>query len=829
MTFTPVSTAAVDDGRELRERASDLEACLKRVECLWEGGGGFRIIALRGEAGIGKTSFLQRLEETALDQLPGLRIGQGAARATSTATGPFHPFRRILEDLARGAQRDRKLRDVIVAMARNYPEYLAAIPMVGSILKAAGMTERELRYGRRADADGLPRDVSQLYASLFQAIAQDDPLLLLLDDMHLSDESSVSLLAQLTDILAGSRVLAVVAYRSDDLEYRGGTHPLGITLDRLSRRVIGNLKLERLSRDGVRAVFADIKGQPPSSELLDWLIEKSEGVPYFIEEYVALLDDVDEWRTTASGLGVSPERLSRLHDIPAGIRGVLSERLRLVGSEAPEQRVLEAACVIGGAFDVEATAAVSGETLVATENALRLVCQKYGLVHADGTGVGYVFFHNLTRDFVERQLRDRNQPRYRSLHRRAAEHLVEKADDLEPAARYSLIASHYAAACLHHEAARWSLVAAKAAEELGGLAEAVARAGDAETHSRAAQNAEGRIDALAMIGRCTAELRRFRESRDALEAALELMAKADVDRRSRALIELELAKVLRMENHWEGAREALARAAGLVDQSDEETRARIGLLTGEVDLCAIPSRLDSALEALEAGAALNSSPRTAASVHGHRALALLAMGDRSGAERALASGARQAEKAHSPGARYESALFHAHLHLAVLECDEALDAVERMRLIAAEAGIGDTDVHRYAGRAHALGSDWDAAARHYRAFVRADLLLAVDHTDARDWVLTHVEEQVAELRDLHGPQAAVSFVEALSRAVTAEAEDFELLLPGLGRWISDLVAITEADGMRVALRLHEPSPAATAAFRFYMPEPWLRLRSAVRL
>lgn len=140
---------------------------------------------------------------------------------------------------------------------------------------------------------------------------------------------------------------------------------------------------------------------------------------------------------------------------------------------------------------------------------------------------------------------------------------------------------------------------------------------------------------------------------------------------------------------------------------------------------------------------------------GYRARVLLATVDREGAERVLASAVRHADEAHSPGAWYENALFSALLHLAALECDEVLNAVERMRRIATDAGIGDINIHRYAGRAYALSCDWNAAARHYRTFVRDDLLLGLDEPGARDWVLTHVEEWVTELRDVHGPQAAV--------------------------------------------------------------------------
>ena len=144
--------------------------------------------------------------------------------------------------------------------------------------------------------------------------AQNQPLMLVLDDLHWADNSSLSLLEYLARELGESRLLLVGCYRDTDLSRQ---HPLAETLAQLSREpVFRRQTLRGLGQDELGQFIEATTSLQLSQEVTGTLYAHTEGNPFFMAEVISLLSESGE-RT--SGRLESPEGLR----IPEGVREVI--------------------------------------------------------------------------------------------------------------------------------------------------------------------------------------------------------------------------------------------------------------------------------------------------------------------------------------------------------------------------------------------------------------------------------------------------------------------------------------------------------------------------
>jgi predicted ATPase len=135
----------------------------------------------------------------------------------------------------------------------------------------------------RAGAEGNAR-LLELVLGVIQRLAADRPLMLVIEDLHWADRSTLDLVALLVRALRDVRVLLVITFRSDEL-HRG--HPLRPLISGWERvRRVRRIELRRFTRDEVAAQLQAILGDPPGRAMLDLLYERSEGNAFLIEESV---------------------------------------------------------------------------------------------------------------------------------------------------------------------------------------------------------------------------------------------------------------------------------------------------------------------------------------------------------------------------------------------------------------------------------------------------------------------------------------------------------------------------------------------------------------
>jgi ATP/maltotriose-dependent transcriptional regulator MalT len=314
-----------------------------------------RSVAIGGEAGIGKTRLLAEFtREVGEDAL----VLLGKCVDIGTESAPYAPFTAIVRELA-------------------------GVIGTDALLEAAGPARAVLPVvvPELASVEGLPQRAGterlyELVAVLLENVARDRRLVLVIEDIHWADRSTLELLRFLVGMLTGAGILIVVTYRSDEI-VRG--HPLRPVLPELERsRRLTRWELARLTRDQVAAqveAIAEVhRGHPGVDDAgalddsaIDELFERSEGVPFFVEE----LAGADRSSREAGGAPALPETLrelllARYERLDDGTQQLV--RLLAVGGACVRHDLLDLVYP-ESAFDLEARirAGVDGGLLVIEE------------------------------------------------------------------------------------------------------------------------------------------------------------------------------------------------------------------------------------------------------------------------------------------------------------------------------------------------------------------------------------------------------------------------------------------------------------------------------
>jgi DNA-binding CsgD family transcriptional regulator len=209
---------------------------------------------------------------------------------------------------------------------------------------------------------------------LLEQLAANQPVVLVIEDVHWADRSTVELLAFLVRNLRQAAVLVAVTFRSDELGQAGPVRRLLAELGRLDG--VTRLDLERLSRGQVAAQLEGILGRPPDPAVAAAVYERGGGNPLFTE----VLLNADG--TLAPGLA-GPAR-----DLLLGVVGELP---------ADCQRVLRIAAIGGARIGHRLLARVTGLEGAALDDALRPAVAAGVLVAGEA---GYAFRHELYREAV---------------------------------------------------------------------------------------------------------------------------------------------------------------------------------------------------------------------------------------------------------------------------------------------------------------------------------------------------------------------------------------------------------------------------------------------
>jgi DNA-binding CsgD family transcriptional regulator len=427
-------------------RAAELDALGRSMSGARSGTG--RIIAVAGDAGVGKSRLLA--EVAAAASARGHRV-LWSQMLEEPGARPYFPWLLAL----RSCFQQSDDADLIREIGSGGSDLADIVPELRDRLAFD-------RNPRSPDGRAARYRLFDSVARYLLAVASDRALVLLLDNLHSADRSSLSLLEYFCQQIANSPILVVVAYRDSEL---GRGHPLRTTLNTLSRTAgFQPMSLAGLSCEEIAQLLHTHAGYSLPPPFVDAVYKKSDGNPLFVTEVGRLLMRLaPDVQMTGAGFPFK---------VPDTLREVIVARLEALPDATCE--LLGLAAVLGREFELRVLAELAR---IRVERAARILqfAESAGIIRLCGLG-RYMFNHALFREalYAEHSTVARVK-----LHRRAGEQIeIRHVDDLE--SHISELAYHF------FEAA-----------QVGGSAKAVQycrRAGDAAMSQRAYGDAVSLFD-----------------------------------------------------------------------------------------------------------------------------------------------------------------------------------------------------------------------------------------------------------------------------------------------------------------------------------------------
>lgn len=423
----------------LVDRANELPQLLQRWEQAKAGNGNTVLIA--GEPGIGKSRLLAALDEHLQAGGPLIRLRCFCSPYQQLT--PLHPIIGQLESAA-GFERDdspdtnlRRLQTLLADPPTPSEDQALIAELLG--LSVSGSTNRHLSPQRRRE---------RTYAALVrrvESLAEQHPLLLLLEDAHWADPSTIELLTQSLARLRSRRALVVVTFRPEFQPPWGPDDGASF------------IPLGRLDPADARQLAMQVIGGPMQvSTVLAQIVEQADGVPLFIEE---LTKGVTE---TRRGDSAGPTSFA----VPETLQASLMARL---DRNPVARQVAQIGAVIGREFSHTQLAAVADMAEPALQKGLDLLIAA-GLLFGYGNApdARYVFKHALIQEVAYESLLRRRRSAIHARTVDALERLFPEVGTAQP----ELLAYHCAEAGLVHRAADYYRRAGEQALQRSAIPEA---------------------------------------------------------------------------------------------------------------------------------------------------------------------------------------------------------------------------------------------------------------------------------------------------------------------------------------------------------------------
>ncbi|MBO9412541.1 MULTISPECIES: adenylate/guanylate cyclase domain-containing protein [unclassified Ruegeria] len=457
-----------DDGSNQLVGRSSEKGILQQTWLRAHAGQG-EVILLTGEAGIGKSRLTEEFlnDVTKAGQADIIRLNCSPYLTSS----PFHPVtERISQDagVEPGFDDDQVLRHVRAMLeARQGIDLDQVLPVFAALVAPASALARDI-------LDLSPqeqRDITvQTLIKTVQARSQVKPVVLCVEDAHWIDPSTNALLDRFRAICADLPLMILI------------THRPGWELQRDAGDAhVQTLHLRRFNFEQVENLIQNISGQSPDASLVRLIMEKTDGVPLFVEEL------------TSAYMEAGEENLA----VPSSLKGALMARLDAVSPEAKQMALTGA--VIGREFPLDLLAeAIDLERPDLQSGLAELV--ETGLVFESGhSGGQFVFRHALIRDTAYQSMLSATR---RAQHANVAKALT-RLRSAEIARRPELVARHLTEAEDWQVAfTQWKL-ATEMALARSASQEAMTNATEAlnAAENLGTQNSAETITAMVLVGR----------------------------------------------------------------------------------------------------------------------------------------------------------------------------------------------------------------------------------------------------------------------------------------------------------------------------------------
>jgi class 3 adenylate cyclase len=429
-------------------REEESELLMRRWSRAKSGEG--QVVLLSGEAGIGKSRLTAALlESIALEPHTCLRYFC-SPQHTDSAFYPIIGQMARAAGLAHGDTSKMKLDklDALLAQTSTSVEHAALFAELLSL-------PNDDRYPAldTLTAEQRRQRTLQVLVSRMEALARQHPVLMILEDAHWADPTSLEAFSRCVDRIASLRVLLIATFRPEfEPPWIGRPHVTALTLNRLAQREVGAI-IDRV-----------VGNKPLPAGMRQDIIERSDGIPLFIEEMTKATLEAESQGAAEETVASTP---SPTRAVPASLHASLMSRLDRLGAA---KEVAQIGAALGREFSHALLSAVLRKPDAELGSALgRLIAS--GLLFRQGVPphATYLFKHSLVQDAAYGTLL--REPR-RALHARIADTLESQFAEIAEG-QPELLARHCTEAGLNEKAAGLWRKAGQWSLERSALAEAV--------------------------------------------------------------------------------------------------------------------------------------------------------------------------------------------------------------------------------------------------------------------------------------------------------------------------------------------------------------------
>ena len=453
-----------------------------------------RVMFISGEAGSGKTALVNAFCSNIQSQVPDIVTVIGNCNAQGGLGDAYLPFREILSALTGTdveTQSQSRLRNIASRSAKVLvdvgPDLIETLVPGAALISRLGMMaakfagledqiEKLIKHKRNtSESNALEQSrIFEQYANVLKALAVEQTLILIIDDLHWVDDASAGLLFHLSRRLEKSSVFILGTYRPDEiaLQRNNERHPMEKILSEI-KRYQGDVVIELgQSQDDDKRTFVNqlLDSEPNhlDATFREALYRHTSGHPLFTLELLRSLQERGDLIKDASSFWIIGETLN-WNTLPARVEGVLEERL---GRLLPTQRdLLHAASIDGEHFTADSVAqlqqlplrSVLSELSQNIEKKHRLVKEESELKVGSKRLARYKFVHALFQRYLYDELGTSER---RLLHGEMAKVLEEfYQDNLNQIA--AQLAWHYDQAGEDLKAGEYYVLAAEQASKQG--------------------------------------------------------------------------------------------------------------------------------------------------------------------------------------------------------------------------------------------------------------------------------------------------------------------------------------------------------------------------
>ncbi|NWG01962.1 MAG: AAA family ATPase [Syntrophaceae bacterium] len=492
-------------------RERELELLLDGFQRVKLGKGqAFSIIS---EAGVGKSRLLYEFRKAVANQDVTFLEGKCLSYSKGVA---YHPVIDILKsnfDIHEG-EGDQEIREKV---KRNLEimkvDESSTLPYLLELLSVRDSGIDRISMSPEAKKDRINESIKRLVLRG----SEIRPLIMAFEDLHWIDKSSEDVVKSNLESIPGSRVLLIFTYRPEFVHTWGAkSYHNQLTLHRLSNRESLEMVTHILGTREIERTLGEL------------ILEKTEGVPFFIEEFIKSLKDLKiiERKENAYSLSKDIQKLA----IPSTIQDVIMARVDSLPEGAKE--VLQTGSAIEREFSYPLINRVTG--LPEKELLSHLsVLKDSELLYERGIypQSNYIFKHTLTREVVYDSILAK---RKKKLHEEIGE-AIEQLHKDSLSEHYEVLAEHYFLSENYLKSAEYSRLASRKAEKAASLNDAIAHTKKRVTsleRSPKTEDVERQIiDARTILGLYLSEMIYNVEAKEAIDPIIDLAIKRDYKRR----------------------------------------------------------------------------------------------------------------------------------------------------------------------------------------------------------------------------------------------------------------------------------------------------------